>query len=101
MTAEPRFDGAASCREVAIANDSGITSMMMQAKISSVVRQPTLSIRLTPSGENRNWPNEPAAVPAPNEIERQLSGRSLPNDGMIRLNEQPVSPSPISTPEVK
>jgi hypothetical protein len=46
-----------------------------------------LSIRPTPSGENRNCPNEPAAVPAPNEIERQFSGRSLPNEGMIRLGE--------------
>ena len=73
----------------------------MPAKISSVVRQPTLSIRLTPSGENRNCPNDPAAVPAPNEIERQLSGSSLPNDEMIRLNEQPVRPNPISTPDVR
>src|SRR5215510_12882310 len=96
-----RFEGAASCREVAIANDSGITSRMMQAKIWSVARQPTLSIRLTPSGENRNWPNEPAAVPAPNEMVRQLSGRSLPNEGMIRLNEQPVSPIPMITPDVR
>ena len=74
---------------------------MMSAKISSVARQPTLSIRLTPSGENRNCPNEPAAVPAPNAIERQLSGSSLANEGMMRVNEQPVSPSPISTPEVR
>ena len=74
-------------------------SSRIAAKISSVVCQPTLSIRLTPSGENRNCPNEPAAVPAPNEIVRQLSGSSLPNDGMMRVNEQPVSPKPISTPD--
>ena len=73
----------------------------MPAKISSVACHPTLSIRLTPSGENRNCPNDPAAVPAPKEIVRQLSGRSFPNDEMIRLNEQPVSPKPISTPEVR
>lgn len=41
------------------------------AKISSAACQPTLSIRLTPIGENRNCPNEPAAVPARNEIERR------------------------------
>src|SRR6476620_3863606 len=75
----------ASCRPVEIASESGMMSRRIQAKISSVARQPTLSIRLTPSGENRNCPNEPAAVPAPNEIERQLSGRSLPKDEMMRL----------------
>ena len=73
-------------------------SSNVPAKISSAVCQPNASIRLTPSGENRNCPNEPAAVPAPNEVERQLSGNSLPNEEMIRLNEQPDSPNPISTP---
>jgi hypothetical protein len=51
-------------------------------------KEPTVSIRLTPSGENRNWPNEPAAVPAPNAVERQLGGRSLPSAEITRLNEQ-------------
>ena len=64
---------------VASASDSGMISSSRQAKIISVVCQPKLSIRATPSGENRNWPNEPAAVPAPKASERQLSGTSLPN----------------------
>ena len=68
------------------------------ANTSRVALQPIVSIRLTPSGENRNCPNEPAAVPAPKEVDRQLSGSSLPNDEMMRLNEQPDRPNPISTP---
>ena len=36
-------------------------------------------ISATASGENRNWPNEPAAVPAPNAEVRHSSGSSLPN----------------------
>ncbi len=68
------------------------------AKISSARCHPKPSIRPTPSGENRNWPNEPAAVPAPKASERQLSGKSLPKDEITRLNEQPDSPKPISTP---
>src|SRR6266849_62088 len=51
----------------------------------------------TPSGENRNWPNEPAAVPAPSESERQDSGTSLPKAASTMLKEQPESPKPIST----
>ena len=38
----------------------------MPAKINSAVCQEKLSISACASGENRNWPNEPAAVPAPN-----------------------------------
>src|ERR1041385_8650937 len=96
--ASARAFAGASWFPVEIASDSGMISTRIAAKIWSVARQPTLSIRLTPSGENRNCPNDPAAVPAPNEIERQLSGRSFPNEEMMRLNEQPVSPSPIRTP---
>ena len=50
------------------------------------------------SGENRNWPNEPAAVPAPNAKQRQLSGTSLPSAPITIGNEQPARPKPISTP---
>ena len=81
-----------------IAKASGIISSRRAAKISSACCHPNASIRLTPSGENRNWPNEPAAVPAPKASERQLSGRSFPNEEITRLNEQPESPKPISTP---
>ena len=81
-----------------MAKASGTISSSRPAKTSSVVRQPTVSIRPTASGENRNWPNEPDAVPAPKASERQLSGSSFPNDEITRLNEQPDSPKPISTP---
>ena len=84
---------------MATAKASGMISSSRPAKISSVVRQPNAPMRPTPSGENRNWPNEPDAVPAPKASERQLSGNSLPNDEMTRLNEQPDSPKPISTPD--
>ena len=67
-------------------------------KISSVVCQPKLSIKLTAIGEKRNCPNEPAAVPAPNANERQLSGTSLPSAPMIAGMAQPDRPKPISTP---
>ena len=83
---------------MAIAKASGTISSRRPAKTSSVVRQPRVSIRPTASGENRNWPNEPEAVPAPKASERQLSGSSLPNDEITRLNEQPDRPKPISTP---
>src|SRR5215813_12060779 len=89
----------ASERGVEIAKASGIISSRRAAKISSARCHPNTSIRLTPSGENRNWPNEPAAVPAPKASERQLSGRSLPNEEITRLNEQPERPKPISAPD--
>ena len=77
---------------------SGMIGSSITAKMSSVLRQPTLSIRPTASGENRNWPNEPAAVPAPKPMVRQLSGRSLPNAPITSPNEQPPRPKPIITP---
>ena len=81
-----------------MANASGTISNNVPAKICSAICQPNASIRLTPSGENRNCPNEPAAVPSPKDVERQLSGNSFANDEMIRLKEHPDSPNPISTP---
>ena len=95
--AAPAFAGS-SCCGVATAIANGMISSKRPAKISSVVRQPNTWIRYTPSGENRNCPNEPDAVPSPKENDRQLSGRSLPNDEMMRLNEHPERPKPISTP---
>ena len=50
------------------------------------------------SGGKRNWPNEPAAVPAPNAIGRHFSGSSFPKAPRTRLNEQPERPKPIRTP---
>ena len=91
-------DAAPACRGAASANDSGRISSRMAAKISSVCCQPIASIRPTASGENRNCPNEPAAVPAPNAIDRHSGGISLPKAPITRVNEQPASPKPISTP---
>ena len=47
------------------ASDSGTISSIRPANTISAVCQPKLSISATPIGANRNWPNEPAAVPAP------------------------------------
>ena len=49
----------------ASASDSGSIVSRITAKISSVFCQPNWSISAMASGENRNWPNDPAAVPAP------------------------------------
>ncbi len=57
-------------RGVASASDSGMISSTTPAKISNVVCQPKRRSSATASGENRNWPNEPAAVPAPNASDR-------------------------------
>jgi hypothetical protein len=52
---------------------------MPAAKIMSACCQPNESISTRASGENRNCPNDPAAVPAPSESDRHASGTSLPN----------------------
>src|SRR6202158_6085075 len=85
-------------RGVASASDSGRISSISAEKLTSDAGQPYRSMNSTPSGENRNWPNEPAAVPAPSESERQDSGTSLPKAPSTMLNEQPESPKPIRTP---
>src|SRR6266849_6055820 len=68
------------------------------AKMTSVSCQPTWPMSATASGENRNCPNEPAAVPAPNASERHRSGNNLPNAASTTLNEHPERPKPSSTP---
>ena len=52
----------------------------------------------TASGENRNCPNEPAAVPAPKASERICTGISLPKAAMTRAKEVPAMPRPHNTP---
>ena len=79
-------------RGVASASDSGSTSSRPAANIRSAGCQPNASISTRASGENRNCPNEPAAVPAPSASERHASGTSLPNAESTRLNEQPGEP---------
>jgi hypothetical protein len=58
-------------------------------------------MRATVSGENRNWPNEPAAVPEPNESERQRCGISFPKAPMTMVKEEPARPAPIRMPAEK
>ena len=70
----------------------------MPANTNSAVCHENVSISACASGENRNCPNEPAAVPAPNANARQLSGTSLPSAPTTIGNEQPARPKPISTP---
>src|SRR4051794_30288616 len=97
----PGAAGILSDVGVASATDSGRIRRITPAKMMSEVCQPVPSIRPRASGENRNWPNEPAAVPAPKASERQLSGTSLPNAPITRLKEQPDRPKPIKTPADK
>lgn len=52
----------------------------------------------TASGENRNCPNELAAVPIPKESERQLNGSSFPNAPITTVKDVPASPKPIRNP---
>ena len=68
------------------------------AKISSVVCQSTAELSATASGENRNWPNELAAVPTPNENARHCGGSNLPNAPITTVNDTPASPKPTIKP---
>ena len=53
-----------------------------------------------PSGANRNWPSEPAAVPMPSAHDRCSGGTSRAKAASTIANEAPERPSPISTPPV-
>src|SRR4051794_18776032 len=91
-------DGPGGLGGAARTNASGSSTSRMAAKVSKVFCQPTLSISPTASGENRNWPNEPAAVPAPKPMVRHGGGNSLAKAPITKVNEQPARPNPISTP---
>src|ERR1700742_4187103 len=86
---------------VASASDNGTSRSISAANTISAVCQPKLPINATPNGANRNWPNDPAAVPAPSANPRHSSGNSLANADSTRLNEQPDSPKPTSTPALR
>jgi hypothetical protein len=58
-------------------------------------------MRSTARGENRNCPNEPAAVPAPKAIDRHSGGISLPNAPMTMVKDAPASPKPMIRPAVR
>ena len=76
---------------VATASASGSTSSTRTANTSSVCFQPMLPSSATASGENRNWPNDPAAVPAPNAkvrvLLRQQLAESREHDGEARARK--------------
>src|SRR5690349_14966024 len=74
---------------VARANDNGMINSISAEKTTSAVCQPKLSIMATPTGANRNWPNEPAAVPAPRAKPRLSAGSSFVKADRTRLKEQP------------
>ena len=88
-------------RGVASAIDSGSTSSKDPANTRSAVCQEKASINECASGENRNCPNEPEAVPAPKANPRQPSGTSLPSAPITIGKEQPARPKPIITPAEK
>jgi hypothetical protein len=85
-------------RGVASATDNGSTATRLTAKITKVCCQPYESISATATGEYRNCPNEPAAVPKPKATERHSFGNISPKAARITGNEQPASPNPTSTP---
>lgn len=63
---------------------SGMTGSRVKAKTTSACCQPSVSIRMLPIGGKRNWPKEPAAVPAP-----KAAGASSPA-GACRSREDQV-----------
>src|SRR5262249_32880941 len=90
--------GEATVGGVASASDSGSMMRHRPAKLINAVCQPNQSLKATASGENRNCPKEPAAVPAPNASERHWDGNSLPNAANTMVNEHPARPKPTSAP---
>ena len=53
-----------------------------------------------PSGANRNWPIEPAAVARPIAQERRAGSTSRAKAAMTIVNDPPATPRPTSTPPV-
>src|SRR3954469_14807700 len=83
---------------VATTNASGSTSSTITANVSSVLCQPISLSNPTASGEKRNWPKDPDAVPSPNANPRHCSGSSLPNAASTSVKLAPANPKPTSTP---
>ena len=96
----PACWAAAPSLRMASAHDSGMHSKMMAEKMKTVGIHPLAAIIDPAKGENRNWPNEPAAVPSPNANDRRSGGNNFPNAPMTRLNEQAEMPRPTKTPAV-
>ena len=70
----------------------------MTPKVTSAFRQPSVSIRKTASGENKNWPKEPAAVPRPKPVARHSAGKILPKAASTIGKVVPERPNPSSAP---
>ena len=51
-----------------------------------------------PSGANKNWPIDPAAVASPIAHERRSSGTSRAKAAITIVKDPPESPRPTSTP---
>ena len=73
---------------------------MMPSAINACC-QPRMLISPTASGEKRNCPNEPAAVPTPKAKPRHSSGINLLNAASTSVNEVPAMPRPVRTPAEK
>jgi len=71
---------------------------MTTPKATSAFCQPSKSIKKTASGENKNWPKEPAAVPRPKAVERHSAGNIFPKAASTIGKVVPERPKPISTP---
>ena len=91
-------DGAAAVAGVASAIDSG-NDQQHHAGEDQAARSASRSFdQRMASGENRNWPNEPAAVPAPKANRAPAFRNELAERADHHRNEQPARPKPISTP---
>ncbi len=78
--------------------DSGIIVSVISPKATSACCQPNNSMKPTASGENRNCPKEPAAVPTPNASERMCGGINWLKAAMTMVKDDPAMPRPVKTP---
>ena len=70
----------------------------MPAKITNVVCHEKTLLRPIATGANRNCPNDPPAVPKPNESERHFVGSNLPKAPITTVNDAPARPKPVRNP---
>src|SRR6185503_11658287 len=76
----------------------GIIRSVNRPSAISACCQPRRPINPTASGENRNCPNEPAAVPTPKAKPRHSVGINLLKAASTRVNDVPAMPRPVRTP---
>ena len=80
----------------AIANGMAVRTTAANKK--AVFCQPMPWIIPPASGENKNWPKDPAAVPMPNAKGRFSGGNNFWNAPMIMLKEAQDKANPNKTP---